>query len=397
MAVPFMLLLTGSNAFFFWQWKKAEQQVSSLEIRRDTVFHTRVVYTTDTIYRIRVIREKVVEYQTAYTSRQSDFLIGGNELSVSANGTGLVNKQFSGLEDALTGQKGQVDPLHSRAEDLETDKEAATTQNQQSGNGDPTNRPPNGGQGLADQSIEQNTTPLHTDGIHAVEYPRKTFDLPYFKVSLTAKKHRKTFYDHLSTARPKGYQVGISSGMAYPFGRGVDFKSGYSIGGHGALEFSPNLRLWVEAAYFKTLFLTNRMGADLGVPPEAPPSNDYVFLQAEVPQPFVQYTAGMQYLFRSKHRLKPYVGLGLGAISLLTYDVVYEFKNSTLGVEWNLDVPIHQKGLISNFLVLPVGLEYGFSKHWNAQIQANYRYNWKETGMRSPDMFGIQGGLNYRF
>lgn len=71
-ALPFLLLLTGSNAFFIWQWKKAKQQVSTLEIRRDTVFHTRVVYTTDTIYRTRVVRERVTEYQTTYVEKSPD-------------------------------------------------------------------------------------------------------------------------------------------------------------------------------------------------------------------------------------------------------------------------------------------------------------------------------------
>lgn len=358
MAVPFMLLLTGSNAFFFWQWKKTEQQVSSLELRHDTVFHTRVVYTTDTIFRTRVIRERVVEYQTANASGRFNLFKEVNEMQNSAS-----------------------------------DKDDATIQIQKLGNGDLTNRPV----AVSGVGIKQDLTPLPIEGIQSVKFPGKNLSLPYFSTSIPARKYKKSFSDHLYSLQPKGYQIGVSSGLAHPYGHGVDFKSGYSIGLYGALEFSPNLRLWIDAAYFKTQFLTDRMGNDIGVPQEAPPSTDYIFLQAEVPQPFVQYSAGMQYLFRSKHRLKPFVGLGLGAISLLTYDVVYEFKNPTLGVEWNLDVPIHQKGLISNFLVLPVGLEYGFSKHWNAQIQATYRYNWKDTGVRSPDMLGIQGGLNYRF
>lgn len=358
MVVPFMLLLTGSNAFFFWQWKKTEQRVSSLELRHDTVFHTRVVYTTDTIFRTRVIRERVVEYQTANASRRYNLFAGVNEIQNSASG-----------------------------------KDIATIQNQKLGNEDLTNRPV----GVSGVGIKQDLTPLPIEGMQSVKFPRKNLSLPYFSATIPARKHKKSFSDHLYSLHPKGYQLGVSSGLAHPYGHGVDFKSGYSIGLHGALEFSPNLRLWIDAAYFKTQFLTDRMGNDIGVPQEAPPSTDYIFLQAEVPQPFVQYAAGMQYLFRTKHRLKPFVGLGLGAISLLTYDVVYEFKNPTLGIEWNLDVPIHQRGLISNFLVLPVGMEYGFSKHWTAQIQANYRYNWKETRVSAPNMLGLQAGLNYRF
>lgn len=189
----------------------------------------------------------------------------------------------------------------------------------------------------------------------------------------------------------------VSSGLAFPFGSGVDYKSGYSIGLHSALEFSPKLRMWANAAFYKTLFLTNRMGEDIGVPIATAPSAEYQFVQAEVLQPFIQYSAGMQYLFRSKHRLKPFVGIGLGAISLLPYDAIYEFQNTSLGVEWNLDRTIQRKGLITNFLVLPIGLEYGFSMRWNGQLQANYRYNWKGNGVQSPDLLEIQAGLMYRF
>jgi Outer membrane protein beta-barrel domain len=397
MVVPFMLLMTGSNAFFFWQWKNAEQQVTSLRLRHDTVFHTRVVYTTDTVYRTRVIRERVVEYQNTYRPGRSNILAGAGELSVSENKKGLIDKQISKGEDLSTGQKVKIDLLHSKVQNVETSNNAAGIQSQHRGNNDLTTISTKGELAKGKQPIQQYIKPLPIAGINEVKYPKKVLNLAYHGIANPPKKYKKSFADHLYMARPKGYQVGLSSGLAHPYARGVDFKSGYSIGGHGVVEFSPSLRLCADAAYFETLFLTDRMGDDIGVPMVAPPSDEYLFLQAEVPQPFFQYSLGMQYLFRSKHRIKPFVGLGLGAISLLPYDVIYEFKNTTLGVEWNLDQTIHRQGLITNFLVLPVGLEYGISRHWNAQVQATYRYNWKETGVRSPDMFGIQGVLNYRF
>ena len=385
MTVPFMLLLTGSNAFFFWQWKKATQPVSNLEIRHDTVFHTQVIYTNDTVYRTRVLRERVVEYQTSYVHGRPGLLGQGIDTGSLGQG-GVLTKnrvlQKSNLPMPQNGQTGQG------FTDIQSGK---------STNVDLANMPLTGQTISAEQPIVQNTAPLPINEINRVVYHHKPLNLTHREVLIPAKKYKKTLSDHLYTARPKGYQLGVSGGLAYPFGSGVDFKSGYSAGLHTAVEFSPSLRLWADAAYYKTLFLTDRMGDDIGVPIEGPPSNEYLFLQAEVPQPFLQYSAGMQYLFRSQHRLKPFVGIGLGAISLLPYDVIYEFENTTLNVEWDLDRPVQRQGLITNFLVLPVGLEYGFSKHWIGQIQAIYRFNWKGTGLQSPNMLGIQGGLNYRF
>ncbi|MFN0034778.1 MAG: outer membrane beta-barrel protein [Saprospiraceae bacterium] len=393
LALPFVLLLTGSNAFFFWQWKKAEQRVSTLEIRRDTVFHTRVVHTADTIYRTRVLRERVVEYQTSYVQSGPGLLGKGRGLGESGKGGILVeNRQGQAGDKNVDAGKDS-----SEGQNLEAEKAFSGIQNGESGNDDLKNIPPKGEKTMEGERLALNTSPLPLGEIQPVQYRRPRLQLTDCEVLIPAKKHQRSFSEHLYAARPKDFQVGVSGGLAYPFGNGVDFKSGYSVGLRTAVEFSPRLRLWADAAYFKTLFLTDRMGDDIGVPIVGPPSAEYLFLQAEVPQPFFQYSVGMQYLFRSKHRLKPFVGLGLGAISLLPYDVIYEFENTTLGVEWDLDQTIHRQGLITNFLVLPLGLEYGFSKHWNAQVQATYRYNWKGTGAQSPNMLGIQGGLNYRF
>ena len=396
-AVPFMLLMTGTNSFFFWQWKKAEKQFSTLEIKRDTVFHTQVIHTTDTVYRTRIVRERVVEYKTSYAQERSDAFGRTGSLGNPRKGGELNESRKKEMGNAPLAQNAGTEQFIPNTQKVGADEAISGIQNVKTGNADLASVPAKADETVEDQPTLQNTTPLPLGGIHPVEYRRKPLKLTYCDALLPAKKHRKSISDHLYAARPKGFQLGASGGFAYPFGSGLDFKSGYSIGLHTAVEFTPNLRLWVDAAYYKTLFVTDRMGDGKGVPIEAAPSNEYIFLQAEVQQPFLQYSAGMQYLFQTKHRVKPFVGLGLGTISLLPYDVIYEFKNTTLNVEWDLEKTINRQGVITNFLVLPVGLEYGFSKHWNAQLQATYRYNWKGTGVQSPNMLGIQGGLNYRF
>ena len=389
-ALPLLLLMTGSNAFFFWQWKKTEKQVSTLEIRRDTIYHTQVIHTTDTIYRTRVIRERVLEYQNSY-----------------AHGAVEAYEQSGNLENSqqsrLSGENSEQSSINTALQPrVPADKGLPAVQKTaQPGATDVLNRDSSSEQAWALQRNFNNQVlaTLPNRSIRPVIYHQPKLSFPNFPLDIPAIQKKKTLMAHLYQARPKGFLLGVSGGLAFPFGKGLESKTGNIAGIHAAIEFSPRLRLWGEAAYLKSTFITKRMGDDIGVPIEVPPSAEYTFLQAEVPQPYLQYALGMQYLFRAKHKLKPFVGIGMGAISLQPYDVTYEFKNTSLDIEWNLDKTINGRaqGLITNFLVLPFGLEYKLSRHWNMQVQATYRYNWKVVGLQLPSMLGLHGGINYKF
>ncbi len=370
-ALPIALLLSGGNIFFFWQWKAAERKIVQVEIRHDTIYHTRIIHTSDTVFSTRVLRERVLDYQASFA----------------VPGMALPTKTVfepSPQSEIRTVKSPQI--LQQYPDDG------------QSAQAGWANLPPNGEKVEIERPKVLNTTILPIETIQALRYKHRYQKRPDSIVFIPAKRQKKALLTRIYEARPRGFQLGVSGGWVYPMGKNLDYQSGSSASVQAAVEFSPRIRLWADVIYSKTYFLTDRMGNDLGVPVVEPPSDEYVFSRAEVPQPLWQYSAGLQYLFRPTKRLKPFVGLGYGAVSLLSYDVTYEFKHLGLGVEWDYDRTENGKGLMANFGLFHAGLEYQFSKKWNAQIRANYRAEFgKTSSLKPPDVLGIGGALNYRF
>nr|MBP6827243.1 hypothetical protein [Saprospiraceae bacterium] len=71
LALPGFLLLLTTNMLLFLQLRQANQKIARLEMQQDTIVLTRLIYRTDTIYQIRVIREPSSEYIPALTSASS--------------------------------------------------------------------------------------------------------------------------------------------------------------------------------------------------------------------------------------------------------------------------------------------------------------------------------------
>ncbi|HRI62399.1 MAG TPA: outer membrane beta-barrel protein, partial [Saprospiraceae bacterium] len=191
--------------------------------------------------------------------------------------------------------------------------------------------------------------------------------------------------------------LGVTGGWAYPVSEDLERQGGPSAGLEASVEFSPALRMWMGATYSNTRLVTDRMDEAIGIPPVAPPSDDFIFLEAEAPQPALEYGIGMQYLFNTSHKFKPFLGVGYGAVSLLPYEVVYDFENKPLGIEWSFEKNVEQSEFLTNLLLLRAGFEYEISKNWNWHLRATYRTGFEKTGFQSPDMLGIQAGLMRRF
>jgi len=370
-ALPFALLLSGGNIFFFWQWKAAERKIVQIEIRHDTIFHTRVIHTSDTVFRTRVLRERVLDYQA----------------SIADPGMALPTKTgYESSQPSETGTAQSPPILRQYPDDVRSAQDGWA------------NLPPNGEKIENGRPKVLNTTILPIETIQALRFKHRYQKRAESIVFIPAKRQKKALLTRIYEARPISFQLGVSGGWVYPVGKSLDYQSGSSAAVQAAVEFSHRIRLWADVSYSKTYFLTDRMGNDLGVPVVEPPSDEYVFSRAEVPQPLWQYSAGLQYLFRPTQRLKPFVGLGYGMVSLLSYDVTYEFKHPGLGVEWDYDKTENGQGLMANFGLLHAGLEYQVSKKWNAQIRANYRAEFgKTSSLKPPDVLGIGGALNYRF
>lgn len=398
LALPAVLMLLASNTVLFMKWKKMEQKVAALDIRRDTVFHTQVIHITDTIYRTRVVRERVVEYQTA------DYAASGAGATQGRPGTPRAllqpNLLFSG--NHLAYPAGFFPSGHSTGAGQSRSGTAGALFQPRSllfsGNQSPYPVgffPPGLGSDLS--SAENSRAAVELAHLKPRTWHSPWPLPPVISAEPPIIKRKKSLRHLLYPLRPKEFEVGVAGGWAHPFSQGLDKQTGCSAGLRAAVGFSPRLRLWADATYLKVRFETDRMDPAIGVPPVQPPSDDFKFQKAEVPQPSLQYSAGLQYLFRAHRPLKPYIGLGYGAVMLLPYEVTYVFENKQLGIEWNLDTEIDRRELATNFLLLRGGFEYPLAQRWTTRLEANYRTNWRKTGFHAPQMLGIQAGLSHHF
>ncbi len=365
LAIPALLILGASNFLFYVKIQQANQKISLLETRKDTVFHTRVVYMRDTVFQIQVIRENqgngLYAGITAFSNSYSAQMRSERELIP------IDHQLQTTLPEPYRLEK-KINTLDNTAHDMALTKKQAT---------------------------KANIKILPTIGLSP--FPSSIPVLPEISVAPISVQRKKTFRQLIHPICPKTFQFGITGGWVLPFNKGLSGQKGYSAGIEAIIGFSPNLGMWADAAYQNVRFETDEMNEAKGIPIVFPPSDAFSFVKAEVPQPSFQFSIGIQYLFPVKHAFKPYIGAGYSAVSLLPYEVIYEFKDEILGVEWNYDKEIIRHELLNNFLVFRGGLEYQLLKHWNAKIQANYRVNLGKTDFYTPKMFGIQGGLYHSF
>ncbi|MCB9294687.1 MAG: hypothetical protein H6559_16435 [Lewinellaceae bacterium] len=372
--LPFLILLLAANAFVLLEQRKANQKLSELASRRDTVYHTRVVYLTDTIYQTVVAGEKqaapaaplpVAGWSRLFQGRFTPLLEDGPP-SAGLFATGSARPLAAPLRSGER-QEGTA-PTETAAEAEEAVGE---------------------GPGLLLAPIADKGLPPFLSA------QRPT--LPKLTLEPVTVKRKKTFVQYVYPLRPKGLHLGLGGGGVFPFSRTLTRQAGGLAGLQLAVEFSPQIRMWMDASYFKIYIETDRMDESIGVPAVAPPTDEFAFLKAEVPQPTLQFSAGMQYVFLPSGKWHPFAGLGYGTVSLLPHDVIYEFVNPLTGEEWNFDGSVPGGTWKGGFVFFQGGLEHEFSQRWRAQLSASYRTNWNNVGSSSPRILGARGGLMYKF
>lgn len=371
---PFLLLLVGTNAYFFLELKKANAKIAAIEVSRDNVVHTRVVYIRDTIYQTRVTHETV--YINAETGTQTnipnletfskEYFLRANPEATTSTAKAVpapILKPEAALLPLLQKENSLIGPFSE-----ERDTNVFLTVNELKHN-------------------EVNA--LQVSPVHPNLVPEMVVEAPLLKPT-------KTLRQQLYALRPKAFQLGLSGGWASPIDVRFDKKSGYSLGVHTAIDFSSQLSIWADASFFKIQQLSYRMGEDIGIPVVFPPSDAYTFSKAEAPQSYFQYSLGLQYVFHSKTKIKPMLGMGYGVVSLLPREIIYEFNNTATGVQWDYGYDLKIEPGLDDFTLFSAGLQYQLSPQWNFIFKTNYRSNLGKKEAQVPKLFGIESGINLR-
>ena len=194
--LPFLILLLAANAFVLLEQRKANQKLSELASRRDTVYHTRVVYLTDTIYQTVVAGEKqaapaaplpVAGWSRLFQGRFTPLLEDGPP-SAGLFATGSARPLAAPLRSGER-QEGTA-PTETAAEAEEAVGE---------------------GPGLLLAPIADKGLPPFLSA------QRPT--LPKLTLEPVTVKRKKTFVQYVYPLRPKGLHLGLGGGGVFPFSR----------------------------------------------------------------------------------------------------------------------------------------------------------------------------------
>lgn len=194
--------------------------------------------------------------------------------------------------------------------------------------------------------------------------------------------------------RPTGFRLGLSLGTTFPLGPRTGMENNYLLGLQGDIILPHQLSLWGAINY-----LNGQYATDLAeeVPPVDPPSDDFVFSNAQFRQGTLEYFAGLQYQLFPGRSWRADLGLGWGAVQGLPYEINYEFVHRTEPIELLLPTDAPRQELYSGFLLFRLGVAFPVSDHLQWTTAFRYRYYYGERDVAVPRQIGVQSGLQYKF
>lgn len=369
-AAAVILLLLGSN---IWWWQQSHfNQKRTVNTLIDTVYQTKIIYQTDTIFKEKTIVQ-IVDSQPSI-----------NNESISKTPKNILNSApFSQLQQAFI--------TSSTASLLDNIQPYPSVFN--------TITPPTSNdfinKNTSDQAFKKlaylaTLTPTTISHTTIEKLPKIKIDAPAFKL-------KKDLGTYLYAARPKAFLVGIYGGWSKPFNDHIDDQSGQVLGATLQTILSNDLRLWASFDFTNNRYDTRQMNEQIGVPLIEPPADNYVFEKAIVRQSLYQYGMGLQYHFRASKKIQPFFGVGYGVLQSRDYEIVYEFEDKIAELELEIERDIKGGELIDKYLLVRSGVSYLLSDHWEVQFMANYRQQIGESVTPFAQALELKGGIFYQF
>lgn len=323
--LPLLGVLAGSNVFWWYQWREAGHNFRAAENRttlfqNDTIINRTVVYRYDTIYQnITIVRQ-----QTAGTS-MSRLPSDSRPNSLSLNNT------TAGNATALQNHSAGTGPLSQEPHELITEA-AASALNVQGQEGQPILNGDAAAPGhTVVHKISMDTSELVTPLPPSENAATDTLfeDLLKNNKPLPTKRAHSSF---IYLARPR---VGVSAVLGFP---GFPHKLSGSIWGAGIrsdVEIARNFRLGAEVAYQQASLKADDTEAlediDIDIPD---PGDDFRLKYWETTfLPTFTYALHLRYEIPLGDNWTPWLGVGGQAVTMLPFEVEYEFENEINNLE----------------------------------------------------------------
>ena len=240
----------------------------------------------------------------------------------------------------------------------------------------------------------------HTDSA-MFNVPESVLDTPEsIQTSSPASgKPTKTFAAKFRGAlRPKFFKVGANIGWLYANSVDLMHQGGFSCNLHSQIGFSRHWSMTFDVGMGSMHYKAHHPAAILGAPALTSPHSGFHLAEMDVTgQKFRQFGLGARYSFAQPGKLRPYLGLGWGGLTVLPYSVEYEITDEHTGTIQKDLFEVMAPTRLRNIFALNGGVQIPLAPRFDLTLEAHYQRQWKKPSSQAPDLTGIRAGLNWLF
>jgi hypothetical protein len=344
--------LTGSNVFWWYQWREADRKLQSPESRTslfqtDTMTRRTVVYHYDTIYQnVTVVRRQEIAAPLQFSTNAPSNSFSFNDIP---EGNATVRQN----------QTAGINPVSRDSYDLtqQVDSSSLNVQEQEGlpiSNGDAA-APVN----TIVHKTPMDTSELATPPLSSVNAATDTLFENLLKSQPPPTKKVPTGLIYF--ARPR---VGVSATLGFPSFPHKLAGTLFGAGIRSDIEIARNFRLGAEVAYQQASLKADDTEVledlDIDIPD---PGGDYRLKYWETYfLPAFTYSMHLRYEIPLRGKWTPWFGVGGQAITMLPFEIEYEFENEFNNVE--LHIPA-KAGSSTNWqgMLFMLGVECRLNPH----------------------------------
>lgn len=230
-----------------------------------------------------------------------------------------------------------------------------------------------------------------------VSHPERPDLRDYASLPLTAFERRSRWLTRLlHRVEPAGVRLGLAGGYFYPSYAGLGEERGLGAALQASLVLSDRFDLRWEMGYADLLYQTSLSDDRLGIPVAAPPAPQLVFREVSVRQPALQFELGIHYRQPVRGRWHPFAELAYGAVDLMTAEAIYEFEDPATGQEVLLERNVSDNRLVYQQLIGKAGIGYRPGARWTWELSAQWRRTISRQEPQFFDIIGLRTSLLYR-
>lgn len=200
--------------------------------------------------------------------------------------------------------------------------------------------------------------------------------------------------------RPVGIELGLYVGNGLAFSNKIQNFRSFSRGIYGNVKFSNRLRLQVNYGVSDRNFSTNKIGNDSGIPEIDTPNDDFEFSEAKVDRKVQSTNVGLQYNLRSREKLQPFVGVGIGLHAVLDNTIDYKFMeiNQVQGVTNSIfTTQQYEREKNISSASVKIGFAYWMTKNWYGQFGGHFFNRVGDSNTRLNNFADIRLDIFYSF